>query len=91
MVSPSEFLTSFKTESGQFVIYVASLIAALAVNNIIQEELKTKPLGTRVGITIGIIIFSLFLVTLVSLWIKPLNCVLHVNDIGPFLGSSFAR
>jgi len=73
MVSPSEFLTSFKTESGQFVIYVASLIAALAVNNIIQEELKTKPLGTRVGITIGIIIFSLFLVTLVSLWIKPLN------------------
>jgi len=70
MVSPSEFLTSFKTESGQFITYTASLIAALAVNNIVQEELKTKPLGTRVGITIGIIVFALFLVTLVSLWIK---------------------
>ncbi len=70
MVSSQEFLNSFKTESGQFFVYVASLISSLAVNNIVQEELKSKPIGIRVGITVSIVVVALFMVTLVSLWTK---------------------
>lgn len=69
-LSSSEFLASFKKESGQFVVYVASLIAALAVNNIVQEELKARALGLRIGITLAIIVISLFLVTLVAIWLE---------------------
>ena len=66
-----EFLKSFRNESAQFFVYVASLISSLAINNIVQEELSSKPLGLRVAITLSIIIISLLLVTLVSFWMKP--------------------
>lgn len=71
MISSHEFLTSFRNESAQFFVYVASLVSSLAVNNIVQEELKSKALGLRVGITCSIIVISLLLVTLVSIWVHP--------------------
>jgi len=74
-----EFLKSFRNESAQFFVYVASLISSLAINNIVQEELSSKPLGLRVAITLSIIIISLLLVTLVSFWMKP-SKMSHVND-----------
>jgi len=71
MVTSKDFLVSFRNESAQFFVYVASLVSSLAVNNIVQEELRSKALGLRVGITLSIIVVSILLVTLVSIWVKP--------------------
>lgn len=58
-----------RDQSAQFVIYLLSLIAALSVSNIVQDQMKTLVVWKRVMIAVGIVLFSLAMVTAVAAWV----------------------
>ncbi len=57
-----------RDQSAQFVVYLLSLIAALSVSNIVQDGMKSLATWKRVMIAVGIVLFSLAMVTAVAAW-----------------------
>ena len=62
------FSAHFRAQTAQFFTYLVSLVAALSINNLIQQGMGKLKLWKRILITFVLLGTALLVVTLVSLW-----------------------